>query len=177
MKQYKEPSPDKTSKDKVSKILAYMKEPATKAYLYFLDFVLGKINTLNTQFQSGDTMIHTLIPSFRSTLKANMMCFVKLEILNRSDAFDLHLDPRNYKDAKDVLCGPNTEAYLNGEEASGKAAEQFRMTCLGFYLELVKQMRNRVNHKDNTLQDLEYLNPKVAVNGTVETISPLTNKI
>ena len=69
VKQSKEPSADKASKDKASKILAYMKEPTTKVYLYFLAFVLGKVNTLNVQFQSGDTMIHTLIISFRSTLK------------------------------------------------------------------------------------------------------------
>ena len=68
---------------------------------------------------------------------------VKLEILNRSDAFELPLELRNYKDVKDVLCGPNTEAYLNEEGASGKAVEQFRLTCLGFYVELVKQMRKR----------------------------------
>ena len=131
VKQSKEASADKASKDKASKILAYMKEPTTKAYLYFLAFVPGKVNTLNVQFQSGDTMIHTLITSFRSTLKAIMRCFVKLEILNRSDAFELPLEPRNYKDVKDVLCGPNTEAYLNEEGASGKAVEQFRLTCLG----------------------------------------------
>ena len=110
MKQSKEPSADKASKDKASKILAYVKEPTTKAYLYFLAFVLGKINTLNVQFQSGDTMIHTLITSFRLTLKVIMRCFMKLEILNRSDAFELPLDPRSYKDVKDVLCDPNTEA-------------------------------------------------------------------
>ena len=99
---------------------------------------------------------------------------MKLEILNRSNAFELPLDPRNYKDVKDVLCGPNTEAYLNEERASGKAVEQLRLTCLGFYVKLVKQMRKRVNHKDKTLQALEYLDPRIAINGTVETISPLT---
>ena len=105
-----------------------------------------------------------------------MRCFVKLEILNRSDAFELPLKSRNYKDMKDVLCGLNTRAYLNEEGASGKAVEQFRLTFLGFYVELVKQIRKQVNHKDNTLQALEYLDPKVAVNGTVETISPLTSR-
>ena len=132
MKQSKEPSTDKASKDKASNILAYMKELTTKAYLYFLTFVLGKVNTLNVQFQSGDTIIHTLITSFRSTLRAIMGCFVKLEILNGSDAFELPLELRNYKDVKEVLCGPNTETYLNEEGASGKAVEQFRLTCLGF---------------------------------------------
>ena len=77
---------------------------------------------------------------------------------------------------KIVLCGPNTEDYLNEEGASGKAVEQFRLTCLVFYVELVKQMRKRVNHKDKTLQALEYLDPKVAMNGTVEIISPLTTR-
>ena len=101
---------------------------------------------------------------------------MKVEILNRSDAFELPFEPRNYKDVKFVLCGSNKEAFLNKEGASGKAVEQFRLTCLGFYIELVKQMRNRVNHKDKTLQALEYLAPKVAVNGTVETISPLTSR-
>ncbi|KAK2709654.1 hypothetical protein QYM36_013357 [Artemia franciscana] len=75
-------------------------------------------------FQSGDTMIHTLITSFRSTLKAIMRCFVKLEILNRSEAFELPLEPRNYKGVKDVLCGPKTEAYLNEEGASVKSVIQ-----------------------------------------------------
>ena len=46
--------------------------------------------------------------------------FVKLDILNRNDAFELPLEPRNYKD---VLCGPNTVAYLNEEGASGKTVE------------------------------------------------------
>ena len=124
--------------------------------------MLGKINTLNVQFQSGET----LITSFRSTLKA-IKSFVKLEILNRSDAFELPLEPRNYKDVKFVLCGSNTEAFLNKEGASGKAVEQFRLTFMGFYIELVKQMRNRVNHKDKTLQTLEYLDQKVAMNETV----------
>ena len=71
---------------------------------------------------------------------------MKLEILNRSNAFELPLDPRNYKDVKDVSCGPNTEAYLNEERASGKAVEQFRLTCLGFYVKLVRHERKRVNH-------------------------------
>ena len=34
-------------------------------------------------------------------------------------------------------------------------------------------MRKWVNHKDKTLQALKYLDPKVAMNGTVEMISPL----
>ena len=110
VKQSKKPSADKTSKDKASKIQAYMKEPTTKAYLYFLASVLGKVNTLNVKFQSGDTMIHTLITSFRLTLKVIMRCFMKLGIVNRSDAFELPLHPRSYKDVKDVLCDPNTEA-------------------------------------------------------------------
>ena len=164
------------SKDKASKILAYMKEPTTKAYLYFLAFVLGKVNSLNVQFQSEDTMIHTLITSFRSALKVIMRCFVKQELLNRSDAFEVPLEPRNYKDVKDILCGPNTEAYLNEERVSEKAVEQFKLTCLGFYVELVKQLRKRVNHKDKTLQALKCLDPKVAASGTIETISPLTSR-
>ncbi|KAK2704536.1 hypothetical protein QYM36_016813 [Artemia franciscana] len=37
-------------------------------------------------------------------------------------------------------------------------------------------VRKRANHKDKTLKALENLDPKVAVNGTVETNSPLTSR-
>ena len=53
-------------------------------------------------------------PHFNNKLQIDMKViksFVKLDILNRNDAFELPLEPRNYKDVKDVLCGPNTEAY------------------------------------------------------------------
>ncbi|KAK2701212.1 hypothetical protein QYM36_020119 [Artemia franciscana] len=83
-------------------------------------------------------MVHTLITSFQSTVKAIIRCFVKLKILNGSNPLELPLELQNYKDVKDVLYGPNTEAYLNEEGASGKAVEQFRLTCLG-----LKHMRKR----------------------------------
>ena len=40
----------------------------------------------------------------------------------------------------------------------------------------MKQVKKRVNHKDKTSKALEDLDPKVAVNGTIETNSPLSSR-
>jgi len=51
---------DKSSKEKASPILACMKDPKIKGYLYFIAFVLEKVNELNIEFQSSKTRNHRL---------------------------------------------------------------------------------------------------------------------
>lgn len=52
----------------------------------------------------------------------------------------------------------------------------FRISCLTFYIELCSQIKMRVNHKDYTLIQLQFIDPKRALSGKVLSIAPLFYK-
>lgn len=52
----------------------------------------------------------------------------------------------------------------------------FRISCLTFYIELCSEIKMRVNHKDDTLIQLQCIDPKGALSSKVLSIAPLFYK-
>ncbi|XP_065570287.1 zinc finger BED domain-containing protein 5-like [Artemia franciscana] len=169
---------DKSSKEKASRILACMKDPKIKGYLYFIAFVLEKVNELNIEFQSSKTRIHRLLQSFRVTYLALLRCFVTKEaIAIAGDPFRVKLIPPNFLKLEELKLGPNTLNYIATLSSAGQLNRQQVQTihtnCLSFLVEMCLQVSTRIDYKDETLVNLRCIDPTVAVSGKVDTIVPL----
>ncbi|KAK2724018.1 hypothetical protein QYM36_002383 [Artemia franciscana] len=169
---------DKSSKEKASRILACMKDPKIKGYLYFIAFVLEKVNELNIEFQSSKTPIHRLLQSSRVTYLALLRCFVTKEaIAIAGDPFRVKLTPPNFLKLEELMLGPNTLNYIATSSSAGQLNRQQVQTihtnCLSFLVEMCLQVSIRIDYKDETLVNLRCIDPTVAVSGKVDTIVPL----
>ncbi|XP_065576392.1 uncharacterized protein LOC136037597 [Artemia franciscana] len=169
---------DKSSKEKASRILACMKDPKIKGYLYLIAFVLEKVNELNIEFQSSKTRIHRLLQSSRVTYLALLRCFVTKEaIAIAEDPFRVKLIPPNFLKLEELKLGPNTLNYITTSSSAGQLNRQLVQTihtsCFSFLVEMCLQVSTRIDYKDETLVNLRCIDPTVAVSGKVDTIVPL----
>ena len=74
-------SSDSSTRDKVKKPQSAMDIGVNKVYLYFLSYILAKINKFNLEFQSRGTRIHCLLRCSRELYLSTLQCFLRPENL------------------------------------------------------------------------------------------------
>ena len=136
------------------------------------------MNCLNLEFQSSDTRIHKLLSSSRATMKSIMKSFVKTDILENDDAFAIPMISGCFKEICEISFGPNTEIHVlkYKDVIPLNDFKQFRLNCLNFLVEVIKQMRKLIDHSDPTLKALPCLDPVTALSGKVDTLMGLTGR-
>ena len=99
----------KTDKvDGVRKIFDTLTNCGIKHMLLFLQYILQKVNAINTEFQSEQFRLHQLYTMITSEYKSILNCFIKEEILLAKNLSEI--DPQDIRSQK-----PISDVYLGGQ--------------------------------------------------------------
>lgn len=106
-----------------------------------------------------------------------MSNFVKKNVMQAcTSAFDVdESDPTVLLRTDKVYFGAKFDMLIaqRGSRLTKEALHDVQKNCLSFYQELARQIKMRINHKDEFLQGLTCVDPEVAVSGDVPSIIPM----
>ena len=76
-------------------------------------------------------------------MKSIMKSFVKTDILENDDVFVIPMISGCFKEISEISFGPNTEIHVlkYKDVIPSNDLKQFRLNCLNFLVEVIKQMR------------------------------------
>ena len=125
-----------------------------KARLYFLAYVLCKVNSLSVLFQSEDFTLHKVYSEMVDILTTLVSMYMK--------SSDLLQNPRNLHNflcLEQIKIGVRAQLELNTLNDSVKKA--IRTDCLSFLMELCFQIKQQINLSEMKL--LSVLDPALAM--------------
>ena len=125
-----------------------------KARLYFLAYVLLKVNSLNLLFQSEDFTLHEVYSVMVDIITTLMSMYMK-----SSDPLQNPRNPHNFLCSEQIKIGVRCQLELNTLNDSVKKAT--RTDCLSFLVELCFQIKQRINLSEMKL--LSILDPVLAM--------------
>ena len=132
--------------------------------LLFLNYVLGKVDKMNIEFQAEYFRLSTLYSSLSDEYRTILSMFVKNEVLN------VHrlsvINPRDvslHLDLNRVKLGGRCEALML-KEPLDEGKPRFLADCQKFLVELCVQIKMRFPlEEDGVLAQLSVVDPKVAL--------------
>ena len=125
-----------------------------KARLYFLAYVLLKVDSLNLLFQSEDFTLHEVYSEMVDILTTLMLMYMK-----SSDPSQNPRSPHNFLCLDQIKIGVRAQLELNTLNDSVKKA--IRTDCLSFLMELYFQIKQRISLSEMKL--LSMLDPVLAM--------------
>ena len=146
---------------RVSKLLSSLE---TKLYLNFVAFALRPLNSFNTAFQVNATRIGVMKQSILDILRSYLKIFVKQHVLLAAEDITTvqYTDSRNQVGDNELGIGMATRLLLidNEDEVAGTQLEKsfFNVVRL-FYQNTVAKLLSKFPFKDQTLDDLNILDP------------------
>lgn len=158
------------------KILNLLRDPSTKLYYHFLDFVLPFFNNLNLEMQSESIKIHTLYTSIQSVLKTLLDCFLKPDYLGKTPLENIeYKNPHNFLEIENIYLGAKISAAITDKSHGLTDGEllNFRKHCLEFLIEGCHQIYKRFDPKNKSTQILR----KLTIISPSEVISKEHNSI
>ncbi|KAF0726055.1 Uncharacterized protein FWK35_00025943 [Aphis craccivora] len=120
-----------------------LNDPFTKAYFYFLEWVLPKFTSLNQFFQTENVVLTTLIEKMELVFKEILLCYMKRDYVMKTD-----LRKINPSDENQFL----------------KASTIYLVSCV--------QIKKRYDFSNPILPLLNVLNPSVALSISKRDIYP-----
>lgn len=141
-------------------ILTLLNDDTIKAYLLFLKYSLNFFNSFNALFQSRQILIHKLFITSNRLINQIAQNFIIPEALNNIAILNID-DEGNTKDLTDIFVGPECEKFLTTQ--SLEFTQQIKCKCLDFYKTSLKEMMKRLPYKDAFFEQLNFLEPKVAL--------------
>jgi hypothetical protein len=90
----------------------------------------------------------------------------------------MNLTKVNFCSMEELNFGPNTMVHMvkHNSELDPTKIAGFREHCLVYMVELVSQIRSRIDHKYETLKALSLLYPEIALGGERDSIVSLTSR-
>lgn len=168
-------SETKTDKvDGAKKIFDNLMNRGTKHMLLFLQYILHKVNTLNTEFQSEGFRLHVLHSRISTEYRDILSCFVKEELILAHSLSEIDpTDKSVHKPIDSVYLGGRAMAHLAKEPLHDPAyTNRFKTDCVNFLVELCVQIRKRFPlNDDSVIASFKVLDPEVAKNITVSPAS------
>ena len=154
-------------KDKVdgaANIFKVMVTPGTKHMLFFLNYVLPKIDIMNLQFQAEDLQVHKVFKLICDTYREILSLFVRDDVILTRDVATI--DPTSKSNHR-----PITEVHLGGrchaemlKVSLGDNETRFREDCVKFLVELCVRIRKRFDFsEDSVLSMISCLDPEEAL--------------
>ncbi|XP_066583071.1 protein FAM200A-like [Prorops nasuta] len=129
-----------------------MQNAETKAYLYFLHFILNKFNTFNAEFQARETKLHLLQPKSVEILIFILRNFMKPALLKFCIAQANFCDINFSKDIniiplEDINVGYDCEEYLQDQKSKETLTQMqvhdIKKNCLKLLIKAADEIRNR----------------------------------
>lgn len=157
-------------------MLENLKNPIYKLYFFFLSYILGIINKINLEFQSENFKIDVLLPRLRGLFKTILKNFMSKEYVDKTPLHQINpVNPRQYLPIEDIYCGAQVDLFLAKEKdgfvrREGQEVEKFRKNVLSYYVELILQIKQRIDFNNALLMYMENLSPKIAVSGSIRSI-------
>ena len=149
--------------DGASHIYKTMVNKGTQHMLLFLNYVLGKVDKMNIEFQAEYFRLSTLHSSISDEYRSILSMFVKNEVLERQLSEINPHDASLYLDVNSIKLGGRCEALML-KEPLGERKTMFLADCQKFLVELCVQIRKRFPmEKDGVLAQLSVIDPKVAL--------------
>lgn len=168
--------PSKTNDD----MLSTMGNKFTKVYMEFMSYTLTLLTDFNKLFQSEYPLLHKLKPSTETLLKNLCSSYLDIAYLKTENIYSLdHTNPRNFVPLDKVYLGVEATESLNTlkcEVNDQQSITQFLKTCLSFYIELVTQIKQRFNFKDELYILLEIVDPIKAQKYEIKSLIPILRK-
>ena len=150
--------------DGAANIFRVMVTPGTKHMLYFLNYVLPKIDMMNLQFQSEGFRVQKVFKSIRDTYREILSLFVRDDVIHARDLTTI--DPtckRNHRPIMEVHLGGRCYAEMQRVQL-GDNQTRFGEGCVKFLVELCVQIRKRFDFsEDSVLSMISCLDPEEAL--------------
>lgn len=137
-----------------------LNDNSIKSYLLFLKYALLHFNTFNALFQSRKILIHKLFDSSQQLIRQIALAFIIPEALLNIATLNA-ADEKNIKHVTDIYVGPDCENFLATQ--SLEFAQQIKLKCLEFYKTAFKEMVKLLPYKNNFVEQLKFLEPKIAL--------------
>lgn len=146
-----------------SQIYKTMLNRGTRHMLLFLNYVLGKVDRMNTEFQAECFRLSSLYSSISDEYRSILSMFVKNEVLECQLSVINPRDVSLYHDLNRTKLGGRCEALMV-KEPLGDRKTRFLADCQKFLVELCVQIRMRFPlEEDGVLAQLSVVDPKVAL--------------
>lgn len=155
-------------------ILTKLKDPTTKLFLQFLDFILPFFTNLNKEMQSESPKIHMIYKNVSKILRSIFDCFLKRNYISSTRLENIqYKNPEYFLAVEDIYLGGNVMKTISESTISQDQLNFFRLRCLDFYIEGCSQIIQRFPLKDNILEKLNFVDPVIVKSGSVSSIVPI----
>ena len=143
-------------------ILQELKNSYTKAYMFFLKYVLVFFNSFNALFQSRKILIHKLSEDSLRLLQTIGQNFLKPGVHTEIQKIQ-KLEPCHYLSLESVYLGPECEQLLQSlPRECEKDVHQVRLKCLEFYIKATEEMIKRLPMHNEFFGNLKFIEPSIA---------------
>ncbi|KAK3871728.1 hypothetical protein Pcinc_023144 [Petrolisthes cinctipes] len=148
-----------------NEITEKMYAPGLKHMLLFLNYVLGKVEKMNTEFQSKGFRLSTLFSNVSDEYRSILGMFINDDVIHSTklaaiDPYDENLQ----KSLTDLSLGGRCEALLATEPLMEDDTVSLRSVCMNFLVVLCVQMKARFPFDgESVLSMLKILDPKEAL--------------
>lgn len=153
-------------------ILTRLKDPLTKCFLEFLEFVLPFFNNMNKEMQSSNPKIHKMHANLSSIYKTLLECFIKREVILTTPIEKINFkNPHNYHQLTDVYLG--AKVALSEKNLTSEQKHILRTRCLDFFVESCVQINLRFDFSNDIFKNLAIIDPINVIAGNTPSIVPL----
>lgn len=155
-------------------ILTKLRDPTTKLFLQFLDFILPFFTNLNKEMQSESPKIHLIYKNVTNILRSIFDCFLKRNYVVNTPLENIdYKNPKNFLAIEDIYLGGNVMKTISESTISQDQLTFFRLRCLDFYTEGCSQIIQRFPLKNNVLEKLDFVDPAIIKSGSVSSLVPI----
>ena len=137
------------------------------------------MNKLNVIFQSETAAIHKFYSNCISAYKSILSCFVKPVLLKGDVAVIDVQNPANHLPLEQLYMGTDVARLLVSAAYKNVGKEMINVCfqrCQQFLIELCFQLNERLPIDDPLVRQLRFLNPQLAVSGTIPSIVDVAAK-
>lgn len=151
-------------------ILNDLRDPLTKPFLQFLQFVLPLFNNLNKEMQSEKPKIHNLYNSISSSYKVLLEYFIKREIIETQPLRAINYrDPGNFLPLEELYLGAKIPLLMLDRDSN----LILRKRCLDFFIESANQICMRFDFNNEVLINMKLIDPATIINEKPPSVLPL----
>ena len=157
---------DAVKLDGAGEIYKTMVNRGTKHMLLFLNYVLGKVDRMNLEFQSEQYRLATLHASIAGEYRNILGMFIKEDVLFTEKLSNINpQDATLYKSLEKLNLGGRCNVLLIKEPLQDSdAGKRFLIDCRNFLVQLCLQIKKRFPfEEDCVIALMKNIDPKVAI--------------